>query len=64
MNEATGTGNTPLHAAANSGNAEVVEILLGVKDIKVDPKNRQCDGATPLHLAIMHGMHSFIMKNV
>ena len=57
VNEATGTGNTPLHAAANSGNTEVVEILLSAKGIEVNPQNQQCDGATPLHMAVMHGKH-------
>lgn len=49
------TGNTPLHAAANNGNAELVRILLQVPWLKVNATNPQCDHATPLHLAAMHG---------
>lgn len=49
------TGNSPLHAAANNGNVKLVSALLKSPDIEVDCRNTQCEGATPLHLAVMHG---------
>lgn len=55
VNVAADSGNTPLHAAANRGDAAVVRELLKIRDIKVDARNHLCDNATPLHLAAMHG---------
>ncbi|XP_013408417.1 uncharacterized protein LOC106172316 [Lingula anatina] len=49
------TGNTPLHAAANCGNVDLVDLLLRVPTVEVNPVNIQCDQSTPLHLAVMHG---------
>lgn len=55
VNQPADTGNTPLHAAANSGNDRLVEILLKCPNIDVNVINPQCESATPLHLAMMHG---------
>ncbi|XP_060064137.1 uncharacterized protein LOC132544543 [Ylistrum balloti] len=55
VNQAADTGNTPLHAAANTGNNRLVEILLRCPNISVNSINPQCEDATPLHLAVMHG---------
>ena len=55
VNESAKTGNTPLHSAANSGSVSVTRVLLEVKDIQVNVTNPQCEDATPLHLAVMHG---------
>ena len=55
VNEPAHTGNTPLHSAANSGSASVMEILLECDDIQVNATNPQCEDATPMHLAVMHG---------
>ncbi|CAH1273006.1 TNKS [Branchiostoma lanceolatum] len=48
------TGNTPLHAAVNAGNAELVKTLVKA-GAEVNAANPQCDSATPLHLAVLHG---------
>lgn len=53
------TGNTPLHAAANNGNVNLVTILLQNPRININSKNPQCEDATPLHLAIMLGRFMF-----
>lgn len=53
------TGNTPLHAAANNGNVNLVTILLQNARIDINSKNPQCEDATPLHLAIMLGRFMF-----
>lgn len=53
------TGNTPLHAAANNGNVNLVTILLQNPRIDINSKNPQCEDATPLHLAIMLGRFMF-----
>ena len=55
VNQAADTGNTPLHAAANGGNFDVVKVLVHCPGIQVDCINKQCENATPLHLAVMHG---------
>ena len=56
VNESAKTGNTPLHSAANSGSVSVTKVLLQTEDIQVNVTNPQCEDATPLHLAVMHGM--------
>ncbi|KAI8501230.1 hypothetical protein Bbelb_213250 [Branchiostoma belcheri] len=48
------TGNTPLHAAVNAGNVELVKTLVKA-GAEVNAANPQCDSATPLHLAVLHG---------
>ncbi|KAK3580734.1 hypothetical protein CHS0354_005744 [Potamilus streckersoni] len=55
VNRASDTGNTALHAAANNGNVNLVTELLMNPDIDVNCCNSQCENATPLHLAVMHG---------
>ncbi len=55
VNRAADNGNTPLHAAGNVGDAKMVATLLNVDGIAIDAKNPQCENATPLHLAVMHG---------
>ncbi|XP_071107878.1 uncharacterized protein [Haliotis cracherodii] len=54
-NQPADTGNTPLHAAANSGNLSLVVELLKCPYVQVSAANPQCEQATPLHLAVMHG---------
>ena len=49
------TGNSPLHVAVNLGNYNLVRVLLNMPDIEVNTENSQCDGATPLHLSVLHG---------
>lgn len=56
VNRPCDTGNSPLHIAVNLGNEATVRLLLTIPDIDVNIENRQCDGATPLHLAVLHGM--------
>ncbi|KAH9512983.1 hypothetical protein Btru_035527 [Bulinus truncatus] len=60
VNQAADTGNTPLHAAANAGDIEIVELLCECDKINVNCVNIQCEGATPLHLAVMHGHTSIV----
>ena len=55
VNKPADNGNTPLHAAANVGDVKMVATLLNVEGIKVNVRNPQCEDATPLHLAVMHG---------
>ncbi|XP_002731194.1 uncharacterized protein LOC100377359 [Saccoglossus kowalevskii] len=55
VNAASDTGNTPLHAAANQGYVNIVELLIQRGRANVNATNPQCEGATPLHLAVMHG---------
>ncbi|OWF39735.1 uncharacterized protein LOC110464672 [Mizuhopecten yessoensis] len=64
VNLAADTGNTPLHAAANSGNDRLVEVLLQCPQINVNAINPQCENATPLHLAVMHGHRTVVEKLV
>jgi hypothetical protein len=59
VNCAADTGNTPLHAAANNGNVNLVTILLQNPRIDINSKNPQCEEATPLHLAIMLGTYTY-----
>ncbi|XP_005093860.2 uncharacterized protein LOC101861107 [Aplysia californica] len=54
------TGNTALHAAANSGNLVMVEILCGCEGLDLNCVNPQCERATPLHLAAMHGHEKIV----
>ncbi len=44
--------NTPLHIAAQNGNAEIVKMLL---DAGHDPTAPNAEGLTPLHLAVQMG---------
>ncbi|XP_064612317.1 uncharacterized protein LOC135476265 [Liolophura sinensis] len=61
VNQSTDTGNTALHAAANQGCGKIAEILLQTPDILVNCQNPQCEHATPLHMAVMHG-HLDVVK--
>ena len=63
VNKPADTGNTPLHAAANVGHFKCVQTLLncGPTAIDVNVINPQCENATPLHLAVMHGESTFIV---
>lgn len=47
-----GDGYTALHAAAQEGHLEVVELLLSLGACAM---SRACDGSTPLHLAAQNG---------
>ncbi|ESO87089.1 hypothetical protein LOTGIDRAFT_229258 [Lottia gigantea] len=55
INLPSDTGNTALHAAANTGHYSVVSELLSCPDIDINCKNMQCEQATPIHYAVMHG---------
>ncbi|CAL1546431.1 unnamed protein product [Lymnaea stagnalis] len=55
VNQAADNGNTALHAAVNSGSLTIVSMLCESDSLNVNCVNKQCDGATPLHLAVMHG---------
>ncbi|XP_063170983.1 uncharacterized protein LOC134505270 isoform X1 [Candoia aspera] len=55
VNQAAENGNTPLHAAVNTGKMHLISLLLHYPGINVNVQNPQCDGATPLHLAIVYG---------
>ena len=56
VNETSPSGNTPLHAAVNTGNVSMVKLLISA-GAKLDAWNPECEGATPLHLAIMSGKY-------
>jgi len=61
VNREADNGNTPLHVAAGFGDEELVELLLTAKDVDVNVRNVTADGATPLHVAIIHGKLSDCM---
>ncbi|XP_015754974.1 PREDICTED: uncharacterized protein LOC107334550 [Acropora digitifera] len=54
VNEKAPSGNTALHAAVNTGNISMVQTLINA-GAKVNACNAECEGATPLHLAVMAG---------
>ena len=54
MNEVSSSGNSLLHAGVNSGNKDVVEMLMNA-GANLNIWNGECDGATPLHMAVMSG---------
>ena len=54
VNEKAPSGNTALHAAVNTGNISMVQTLINA-GAKVNACNAECEGATPLHLAVMGG---------
>ena len=56
VNEKAPSGNTPLHAAINTGNINMVKLLINA-GANVNAWNPECEGATPLHLAIMSGKY-------
>lgn len=58
MNQAAENGNTPLHAAVNTGKMHLVSLLLHYPGINVNIPNQQCDGASALHLAVVYGNSS------
>ena len=62
MNLCADNGNSPLHAASNNGDVRLVTALLQCPAINVNPVNSLCDGATPLHLAIMYGEYWVLMS--
>eukprot|EP00037_Helgoeca_nana_P028962 m.343978 g.343978 ORF g.343978 m.343978 type:complete len:1348 (+) comp27874_c1_seq2:251-4294(+) len=53
-------GNSMLHYAANSGNVELVDMLL---DYAANPNVQSTDGLTPLHLAC-HAGHSGVVTQL
>ncbi|KAF7243025.1 Small integral membrane protein 10-like protein 2A, partial [Varanus komodoensis] len=55
VNQAAENGNTPLHAAVNTGKMHLVSLLLHYPGINVNVPNPQCYGATALHFAIAYG---------
>lgn len=54
INEKAPSGNSPLHAAVNTGNITLVKVLINA-GADINAWNPECEGATPLHLAIMSG---------
>jgi ankyrin repeat protein len=56
VNRAADSGNTPLHVAVNLGDMTLVDMLTSTPGIDVNAVNQQADGATPLHLSVMHGL--------
>jgi hypothetical protein len=52
VNAQTGEGHTALHAAADGGHAEVVQMLLAAK---ADPNVRNAAGDRPIDLARRRG---------
>lgn len=52
MNTVGSGGDTPLHAAATTGNTDSTRLLL---DRGADPLRRNADGETPLDVARRHG---------
>lgn len=46
------TQNGPLHIATMLGNWEVLDLLLDIPGVEIDPRNRE--HATPLHLAVKY----------
>ena len=48
------SGNTPFHIAAASGNTDAVKCLLSA-GINCSKWNAESRGATPLHVAVLHG---------
>ena len=59
VNRAADNGNAPLHVAASLGDEELVKLLLTARGINVNVSNSSADGATPLHVAVMHGKLSY-----
>jgi len=54
------TGNTALHAAANSGNLASVELICQCPGVDLNCVSPYCERATPLHLAAMHGHEKIV----
>lgn len=48
------SGNTPLHAAVSAGNTNIVKILVEA-GANVNSWNGECEGAAPLHWAVISG---------
>ncbi|OBA21991.1 hypothetical protein METBIDRAFT_77513 [Metschnikowia bicuspidata var. bicuspidata NRRL YB-4993] len=44
------SGNSAVHIATANGNWDVLDMMLDVEGVEIDPRNR--DGDTPLHLAV------------
>ena len=55
----TAAGNTPLHRAAERGDATVLQLLLA--DHRVDVNCSNSDGLTPLHVAACQG-HTEVLQ--
>ena len=58
VNEKVPSGNTALHAAVNIGSVSMVKLLINA-GANVNAWNADCEGATPLHLAVMGGQFLF-----
>ena len=59
VNRAADNGNTPLHVAAGFGDDKMVKLLVTARGVDVNVQNTSADGATPLHLAVLHGKSSY-----
>ena len=58
MKQISKSGNGLLHAAVNTGDPSIVRLLLDA-GADVNQTNMECEGVTPLHLAIMQGKLTF-----
>lgn len=61
------TNNSALHLAVAGGHWEVLDVLLDVEGIEIDPQNRE--GNTPLHAAVLYAADepehgAFIVENL
>ena len=80
INESCDSGNTPLHAAVNKGNIELVEIILqslkqknisneskterAVHLLDINKTNPKCMNATALHLAVWNDFNEIAIRLV
>lgn len=46
------TNNSPLHIACRLGHWELIDIMLDIEGVEIDPVNRE--GDTPLHVAVKY----------
>ena len=54
VNQVPGSGNSALHTSVYVGNPRITQMLIDA-GADVNLWNPECQGATPLHLAVWHG---------